>query len=105
MILKYIRLLYLYYFNVDPNYYNNINFLKKVIIGFNYYQQQYIGEILIPNDCSLRLFNLWVEIINSNKDYLSNLETLLVITTNIISNINNLYYQNIRHCLILNLFI
>ena len=63
LVLKYIKLLYLYCFNIDSEYYHNINFLKKVIVGFNYYQNLYIGEIIIPSDCSLRLFELWNKII------------------------------------------
>ena len=107
LVLKYIKLLYLYCFNIDSEYYHNINFLKKVIVGFNYYQNQYIGEIIIPSDCSLRLFYLWNKIINSNNNDLSNLETLLVLSNNIISNLKNTYplnYQNISQSLILNLF-
>ena len=107
LVLKYIKLLYLYCFNIDSEYYHNINFLKKVIVGFNYYQNLYIGEIIIPSDCSLRLFKLWNKIINFNNNNLSNLETLLVLSNNIISNLKSTYplnYQPISQSLTLNLF-
>ena len=107
LVLKYIKLLYLYCFNIDSEYYHNINFLKKVIVGFNYYQNLYIGEIIIPSDCSLKLFQLWNKIINFNNNDLSNLETLLVLSNNIISNLKNTYplnYQPISQSLTLNLF-
>ena len=106
LVLKYIKLLYLYYLNIHPDYYHNLIFLKKAIIGFNYYQKQYIGDILIPNDCSIKLFHLWNKIINSNNNDLSNLEALLVISTNIINNLKNTYplnFENISQSLILNL--
>ncbi len=107
LILKYTNLLYLFILNVNSNCYHNINYLKNVIIGFNYYQKQYIGEIKIPSDCSLRLFNLWTNIISNNNDNLNNLEALLLITTNIISNLKKiepLNYESISQSLILNLF-
>ena len=107
LLIKYINLLYLFILNVNHNCYHNINYLKNVIIGFNYYQKQYIGEIKIPSDCSLRLFNLWTNIISNNNDNLNNLEALLLITTNIISylkNIDLLNYEHVSQSLIFNLF-
>ena len=107
LISKYTNLLYLFILNLNPNCYHNIKYLKNVIIGFNYYQKQYIVEIKIPSDCSLRLFNLWANIISNNNDNLTNLEALLLITTNIISNLKKidlLNYESISQSLILNLF-
>ena len=103
LILKYIKLLYLYSTNINSFYYHNLNFLKKVIIGFNYYQNQYIGQVVIPNDFSLKLINLWNNIINSDKD-LTELETLMIISSNIVSYLhNNSNNKNICESLILNL--
>ena len=97
----------LYAKEVNKKILNYDELVLKYIVGFNYYQNQYIGEIIIPSDCSLRLFYLWNKIINSNNNDLSNLETLLVLSNNIISNLKNTYplnYQNISQSLILNLF-
>ena len=85
LVLKYIKLLYLYDYDI------------------NYYQKLFIGNILIPDDCSLKLYNLWTNIVFNNKDNLTNLETLLLISTNIVSGLKNID-QNVNYSLILNLF-
>lgn len=103
LVLKYIKLLYLYDYDINHYYYHNLNYLKKVIVGFNYYQKLFIGNILIPDDCSLKLYNLWTNIVFNNKDNLTNLETLLLISTNIVSGLKNID-QNVNYSLILNLF-
>ena len=59
--------------------------------------------MVIPNDFSLKLINLWNNIINSDKD-LTELETLMIISSNIVSYLhNNSNNKNICESLILNL--
>ena len=104
LVLKYTKLLFLYNSHINSSLSNNMDFLKKTIVGFNYYQQEYIGNIDIPKNCSLELLNLWLNIFT--KDELTDFDTLFLISINIVSNLKNISpveNQNICESIMLNL--
>ena len=104
LVLKYTKLLFLYNSHINSSLSNNMDFLKKTIVGFNYYQQEYIGNIDIPKNCSLELLNLWLNIFN--KEELTDFDTLFLISINIVSNLKNISpveNQNICESIMLNL--
>ena len=104
LVLKYTKLLFLYNSHINSSLSNNMDFLKKTIVGFNYYQQEYIGNIDIPKNCSLELLNLWLNIFT--KEELTDFDTLFLISINIVSNLKNISpveNQNICESIMLNL--
>lgn len=82
---KYIALLSCY-FNINMKTYQNLRYLKMVVLGFNYYHDRYLGKTYIPDNFSFLSENLYEKILNNE---LSALEYLYFLTYKIIENIES----------------
>ena len=102
LVNKYLKLLYGYWLNIDPHIYKNLAYLKLVVVGFNYCQNEYIGMVNITNDNIEKITELWINI-NKNMEIHNMYDNLLLISFNIINDLK-MTYPNICQSILLNLF-
>ena len=81
---KYVSLLDCYFIE-DLYVYHNKNYLKNVVLGFNYYHTLFIGQSNLPNDYILNCAEIWNEIIT--KENLTITDYLFIITFKVIKNV------------------
>ena len=95
LVNKYLALLTCF-FEEKLSVYQNMTYLKNVVIGFNHYHLKFLGSTYLPNDYIYLSCELWENI--TNKENLSTLDQLFLLTVKTIANIlsqntnkNNLY--------------
>ena len=95
LVNKYLALLTCF-FEEKLSVYQNMTYLKNVVIGFNHYHLKFLGSTYLPNNYIYLSCELWETI--TNKENLSTLDQLFLLTVKTIANIlsqntnkNNLY--------------